>query len=123
MCIRDRGSANVLDTTQDRNTTDATTSPYRRCKVRVPTKYPLRQLDSTVKESTGEEDLQGTEQDFARDNLRHHGSNWAYNNIHPLASYWILISTDDQTAIGSTVTGDSVQVKCIRRLAWQDRLA
>jgi len=43
-----------------------------------------------------------------------------YDNQHPLSNIWCLISTDDETAVASVITGDAVSVEIIRTCIWRD---
>ncbi len=45
---------------------------------------------------------------------------WSYENQNPLANTWCILTTDDKTTLGSSLDGDAVSVKVIRRNVWQD---
>ena len=50
-----------------------------------------------------------------------HSAIWAFDNQHPLNNVWCVISTDDESTLGATFTGDAVGVQIIRKLTWQDK--
>lgn len=123
--MNSKGSANPLDAVQDRNTTDATTSPIRYCTVKVPFKYPVKQLYSTQNQHTGGETPEAGGDPTQVDPMRTGSSSsidssWDYSNIHPFANKWLLISSDDQTDFGSIVDSDAVQIEVIRKCVWRD---
>lgn len=115
--LNSKGSANLLDHGQDRNTTDATTPPSKYCTVHLKLNKLLKMLRPPHLEEFGQEVPQG------EDSTTHHphGSMWCYDNQHPLSNIWCLISTDDETAIASAATGDAVTVEIIRKITFQDK--
>jgi hypothetical protein len=118
--MNSRGSANPADVLQDRNTTDATTSNIRYCNVYLKLNKVCKQLDSSVTEDNGNDDPL---LDAHNDDGVLSKNSYDYTNQHPLSNIWCFISTDDQTAFGSIVDGDSVKVDIIRKLVWRDRSA
>lgn len=116
--LNSKGAANLEDTLQDRNTTDATTTTSKYCKVSLKLNKIIKQLNSTVFEQHAYE----VENHNAQESDHPHGSTWAFDNQHPLSNIWCVISTDDQTSLGDVITGDAVKVEIIRKMTWQDRL-
>jgi hypothetical protein len=56
----------------------------------------------------------------ANDAERQHPSSWSFDNQYPTSNIFCVISSDDQTGFLSVVTGDSVSVRIIRGVTWQD---
>ena len=77
--------------------TDPSTSDVKHCHIYVPFKKMLRPMDkNNVMESGG---------GIIIDQL----NPYAFDKLHPLTNVWCLLSTDDQSAVGSTIiTGDAV---------------
>lgn len=102
-----KGSANLADTGQDRNTLDATTTNVKHCHIYVPFKKKLKLVGDQGQESLGNV-------------MSSHAHKYEWANTHPLANVWCLISSDDQTAAASVVTGDAISCKIIRKCIWRD---
>jgi len=114
--LNSRGSQNVADTSQDRNTTEATTAPTKRCRISLRLNKVYKQLDSSEHQTTGAEDF-----DVGDAGVAHHHGPWRYTNIHPLSNMWILLSSDDTRNLEDIIGGDKLKVECIRRMTWQDQ--
>ena len=83
----------------------------------------MRQLESAVDQTTNQEDFDINVSNIHPDvNVDRTGS-WTYDNLHPLANYWCVISCTDPTSFGSTVTGDAVGVRVIRENYWRDKIS
>ena len=114
-----KGSSNVLDTANSAITTEATTAPTKYCKIDL--KFPkggkvCSQLTSSLDQTTGQD---ATDQDIEVEEVDAKGS-YSWENQHPLSNIWCLISSDDQTAFGSLVDGDAVEVQILRKCVWRD---
>ena len=107
--LNSRGSSNLLDTSQDRETIRGTTSNVKHCHIYVPINKDLKMLENHLDESWG--------MDHA---LANHP--YDYTNQNPLQNIWCLISCDDKTQMDSIVTGDAVSVSIIRKCYWRDRM-
>lgn len=121
--LNSMGQKNVLDAAlgggPDENTIQGSTSTSTQCKIFVPINKLLKQLRPTVDQLTRVEDPDVSQSDTLVPN----GASWSYDNQHPLANIWCLISTDDDNALTDGVTGEMVTVDIIRRVAWQDPVA
>ena len=104
--LNSRGSSSNIDATQDRNTVDATTRNVKTCKVYIPHKRKLKQLDDTRSETAA-----GISTDMGLFN---------FTNQNPLANVWCIISTDDATDLVAPLTGDAISCKMIRKCIWRD---
>lgn len=81
-----------------------------------------KQLESSINEENNSDNL-------THDATGEHGnvnidvaSNWSYDNIHPLANMFCIISTDDNQNYASVITGDAVKVDIIRSMFWRDKI-
>lgn len=110
-----KASASVEDALQDRATTPPTTNNVRRHRIRLKLDKHCKMLQDSVNELNGDDD-----DDIDNGNVGV-SSSWGWNNQHPLANLWMIISSDDQTDLTSIVTGSAVNMKCIRRVYWRDR--
>jgi len=119
--MNSKGSSNLLDGTQDRNTTDATTPPRKRVKVRLNLNRVYRQLKTTIDEATGVDHTLSFDND--PDDHAESNGGYAYDNQHPLANIWCVLSSDDQTAVTSLVDGDAIKIDIIRKICWRDPVA
>jgi len=115
--LNSKASSNLADAAQDRPTSEATTSPYKLLTMNVPLKKTYTQLEATVNETTGVDDTQLDA--HGEDGAESKGS-YSYDNQDPFTNVWCIISTDDMTALGDVVTGDSVRVNIIRKVTWRD---
>lgn len=102
-----KGSANLADKGQDRNTLDATTRNIQHCHIYVPVNRTQKPVDPDLKEEM-------------EDGVTNNTNPWHFSNMHPLSNIWCLISTDDKTDIASLVTGDAISVKCVRKFMFRD---
>ena len=119
--MNSKGSANVLDTIANVNTIEGSTAPCKTCKIYY---RPNQVMKTLVSPTIEDADVHaGSHPPTVDATMRPHSSVWAYDNLHPLASHWCLISCDDKTALGDIVTGDAVSVKINRRLVWRDPIA
>lgn len=102
-------------TTMD--TTHSTTPNKRYINLTVPWNKAVRQLDSSVSETTGVDDTDQPQHEI----FHNHGGSYQYTNIHPLANVWVLISCDDtHDSHLSALSQDQVRVECIRTCTWRD---
>lgn len=107
-----KATANVVDTAQDRNTTQTSTSNIKHCNVWVPYGKMLKTLDTqAIPEDAGNMGID-----------IHQNTPFHYQKQNPLSVIWCLISTDDQTDIASVVTGDALSVRMVRKCYWRDPL-
>lgn len=118
--INSKGSANAADLLEDRNTIDGSTVNTKYCNICLKMNKVCKQLDSSVDESDGLDNFGLDAHD--EDNTDAKGS-YAFDNQHPLANLWCIVSTDDQTAFGSIVSGDAVNCTILRKCVWRDRRA
>jgi hypothetical protein len=118
--INSKGSANAADLLEDRNTIDGSTVNTKYCNINLKMNKVCKQLDSSVDEADGADNFGLDAHD--EDNSDARGS-YAFDNQHPLANIWCIVSTDDQTAFGSIVSGDAVNVSILRKCVWRDRRA
>jgi len=107
--MNSKGAANVADTAQDRNTSDPTTTSVKYAHIRVPFKKELKPINPDTYDESGISSFVSTKP-------------FMYRKMHPLANVWCLISCDDVTDFGSTITGDAVSVNIIRKVMWRDPL-
>lgn len=117
--LNSKGSSNFVDTTAGNITTEATTAPTKYCKIDL--KFPkggkvCRQLTSSLNQTTGND---ATDQDIEVEEVDAKGS-YSWQNQHPLANVWCIISSDDGTAFGSIIDGDAVEVEILRKCVWRD---
>lgn len=116
--LNSRGSQNVADLTQDRNTTEATTAPSRQCRIALRMNKVYKQLDSSIhQDSNAEVSNTGSA------GLTNHPGSWRHTNLSPLANVWMIISCDDDRSLEDLVGGDNVSVEIIRRMTWQDKIS
>lgn len=104
-----KGSANLADTTADRNTLDATTTNVKYTSIYVPVKKELKPMEHSTYEGTGLAAFDDTQP-------------FHWEKMYPTHNIWCLISTDDQTDFASVVTGDAITVNIIRKCYWRDPL-
>lgn len=97
-------------------TVSATTRNVARSKIYLPINRKLDVLTNDYHyESYGETD---TFQDFPGvDDV----GVYSYANVDPRKQIWLILSTSDQTALGSALTGDAVQCKIHRTVTWRDK--
>lgn len=120
--MNSKGRSNASDTLQDRITTEATTTGIRHCRVSLKLNKVLKQLTPSMDQGAGgdyegiNENSEGNEDENV--DTHPHKSAWSHDNQHPLSNIWCLISTDD----GTPFDGDSVRVKILRKLTWQDHI-
>jgi hypothetical protein len=115
--MNSRASSNILDTAEDRATTDATTPPVKIVNMYIPMNKVCRQLDSSMNEETMADNQDQDAHD--EDGNRSKGT-YSWDNQHPLANLWLVIGTDDESAVLSQATGDRVLVDIIREVCWRD---
>ena len=48
---------------------------------------------------------------------------YSYANMDPRDQIWCIISSSDETALDSSVTGDAVQCTIHRTMCWRDPVA
>lgn len=117
--MNSRGSSNAIDTAQDRLTVDATTRNVKFCNINLNLNKVVKQLRAAHDEHTGDimpgQDTHGEDGNLAK-------GQYGYDNIHPLANIWCIVSSDDATHIGSVVDGDGVKCHIIRKCVWRDHL-
>ena len=114
-----KGSSNLADQTQDRNTTDATTAPIKHARVCLKLRKIFKQLRNTTDQASG---VQSNVDPFQEQSGHDASAGMGFDNFHPLSNIWCILSTDDQTAFASFATGDSVKLKIIRKVTWQDHV-
>ena len=85
----------------------------------LPLNKVCKQIQTTTDENAGGDTT--TFNPHASDGLQSRGG-YAFDNQHPLANIWCIISCDDDTDILTALTQDSASVSCIRRCCWRDRL-
>jgi len=116
--INAASSSNIVDTAEDRATTEATTAPTKFCKVSLKLNKILKQIVPSQSESSG-----GDNSGEGRPQTEHpHHSSWCYDNQHPLSNVWCLISCDDTRGLTEDVLGEHVKVSIIRKMTWQDKM-
>jgi len=113
--LNSRGSSSIHDAALDldgiENTVDATTRNEKHCHLYVPIKATLKPIKSGTAELFGDMDSDGMHNTFT------------YDKMHPLKNIWILISTDDDTELGDSFTGNEVKVEIIRKCLWRDQVS
>ena len=115
--LNSAASSNLVDTAEDRATTEATTAPSKYCRISLKLNKIIKQIVPTKDELTGD-DAQGE----GRAETQHpNHSSWCYDNQHPLSNIWVLISCDDTRTLNEIPLGERVTVDIIRKLTWQDR--
>ena len=117
--MNSKGSSNLVDLNTNDNTVDGTTPPTRYCKINLRLNQVCRMLqkDGINDDGDGDTDRHA----HTKGGSDHpHNAIWAFDNQHPLKNTWIIISTDDESTLGATFTGDAVGVQIIRKLTWQD---
>lgn len=107
----------VYDARQASVTTQATTTNQRLVTITVPINRTTKQLESSVHEATGDDSMQGAT--ATTEVGAGSGGNYRYNNIHPLANIWLLISTDDTNSEVNSLN-DQLSVEMIRYCEWRD---
>jgi len=114
--LNSKGSSNVADLAQDRTTIEGTTPPQQLLTMKLPLNRVLKQIDSSLSEEGILHDDVGLDGDGHASGV----GSYNYDNQHPLSNIWCLISTDDETAVASVITGDAVSVEIIRTCIWRD---
>lgn len=117
--INSRGLQTVADASQDRMTTEPTTSNVKRCRVALKMNKICKMLRDTTDEATR---VQSTDDSMATQSTHYSDSSWGFDNQHPLSNVFCILSTSDTTGIQDFATGDRLSVKIIRKMTWQDHV-
>lgn len=102
------------------DTIAGTTGPTKYVNMKINLNRPLRQLNSSITESNMEDSRSMNAHD--EEGNQGHGS-FGYSNQHPLANYWVVISTSDTSSLLDSFTGDRLQCEILRECAWRDPVA
>lgn len=102
----------------DNGFVDATTKPVQYCSIKIKPNKMLYQLRSTYNEMGVHDDIT----DPAPADADYDQGPWSFDNQDPHANWWAIVTTDDESALGGTITGDRVKFTCIRRNWWQDQI-
>jgi len=97
---------------------DATTKPVQYCSIKLKPNRMLYQLRSSQNEMGVMDDLT----DPAPADAAHDQGPWSFDNQNPYANVFCIVTTDDESALTGTLTGDRVKFTCIRRNWWQDQI-
>jgi len=116
--INSKGTSNAIDLAQDRLTAYPTTGSRKLCSLYVPINKVFKQLVPTHNQYTGTNDSINVSTSHSHDT---HGS-FSFENQHPLAAYWCIISTDDTAGITDILTNDTVRFNLMRKNTWQDQI-
>lgn len=116
--MNSRGQSNAMDVAEGEVTTEATTPPTRYCKINLRLNKFMKQLQNVEHQWDADENA---EDNALSDRGHPENAQWGFGNQHPLSNIWVVISTDDVTAINDAVVGDNVSVEVIRKLTWQDK--
>lgn len=76
----------------------------------------IKQIDASTREDGNMADEVGLDGDDSSTGV----GSYNYDNVHPLANLWCIISCDDQSSVLDSVTGDQVAVEIIRTCVWRD---
>lgn len=115
--INSRGLQTVADASQDRMTTEPTTSNIKRCRIALKMNKICKMLRDTTDETSR---VQSTDDTMATNSTHYSNSSWGFDNQHPLSNVFCILSTSDTTGIQDFATGDRLSVKIIRKMTWQD---
>ena len=100
-----------------------TTNGIKHCVIDFKPNKVYKQLDTAIDQITGNEDFDvnvtTNHQDVAADMV----GSWSYDNIHPLANYWVLITCDKHGNPAAALTGSEVSVTFKRENWWRDKIA
>ena len=91
--------------------------------VRLNINKAYKQLDSSKVYSGGTDGLIGEDDinlDAHNDDHGHSEGPYSFDNLNPFTNIWCVLSCDDDTALASIITGDSVGIDIIRRCCWRD---
>jgi len=108
----------IAGTDNDDQEVDATTKAVQYCTIKLTPRQMLYQIKSTEEEN-GLVDSAYSNEHSAQDSRLDHGP-YSFENQHPNKNTWLIICTDDQSAVEDW-GGDSVRVTVIRRNWWQDK--
>jgi hypothetical protein len=97
---------------------DATTKPVQYCTMKIKPNQMLYQLRSTLNEMGVHDDIN----DPAPADADYDQGPWSFDNQNPYSNVWCIVTTDDESALAGSLSGDRVKFTCIRRNWWQDQV-
>lgn len=111
-------AANLADA-GEQPTVAATTRHVKHCQIKWKPNQVISQLLNSMApyETVEQDDLN---QNVATPTNGY--GNYAYDNISPIKNTFLVITTDDASTLGSSLSGDAVTVSIIRRNVWQDSM-
>lgn len=121
--INSQESISMTDaSTGEEETTQPTTSPFKRMCFKVNYKGKvLKQLDETPSEAYAADANNPNASDGAFDSGF---GGYHYTNQHPLATWWMLISTDNSNTLEGLIDSQhQPNVSIIRKNVWRDPVA
>lgn len=103
----------------EEETNPPSTPGSRRCRIYLKLNKVIKQLDHSTDEDTGAEISID-----AGSNVFGSGGGYQYNNVHPLANIWCLMSTDSSLNWSGLIDAKhNVNIDIVRKLAWRDHIA